>query len=189
MWSARTAAAPFRTATLVEGTSWSCHHGVARWGAACGCVSDGGWKAPLRAALDRLAEGVDAQTELIARTLPGSPDPWAARDAYIDVIVGRRSTGSRSRPVARSTPTMRPAAAPCGIMAAQRWRLAMFASCGWFWEHPDRIETALVIRAADCAARVVDGLSGTRLSDRLDADIAARGPAGNPSARGLRATG
>ena len=73
-------------------------------------------------------------------------------------------------------------------MAAQRWRLAMFASCGWFWESPDRLETALVIRAAEYAARVVDGLSGTRLADRLDADIAAV-RAGNPSARGLRATG
>jgi hypothetical protein len=72
------------------------------------------------------------------------------------------------------------------------WRAAlapaMYASCGWFWESSDRIETALVIRAAEYAARVVDGLSGTRLTDRLDADIAAV-RAGNPSARGLRATG
>ena len=73
-------------------------------------------------------------------------------------------------------------------MAAQRWRLAMYASCGWFWESPDRIETGLVIRAADHAARVVDGSSGTRLADRLADDIAAI-RAGNPSARGLRATG
>ena len=78
----------FGTADLVEGSSWSCHHGIARWRDACGCVADGGWKAPLRAALDRLAEGIDSGTEQIARTLPGAPDPWAARDAYVDVIVG-----------------------------------------------------------------------------------------------------
>ena len=42
---------------IVERTSWSCHHGVARWETACECVGDGAWKAPLRAALDRLADG------------------------------------------------------------------------------------------------------------------------------------
>ena len=42
------------------GTSWSCHHGVLRWSAECPDVPDGRWKAPLRAALDRLAGGIDA---------------------------------------------------------------------------------------------------------------------------------
>ena len=38
-------------------TSWSCHHGVARWMTDCPCVRDGSWKSPLRAAFDRLAGG------------------------------------------------------------------------------------------------------------------------------------
>ena len=45
------------------------------------------------------------------------------------------------------------------VMDAQRWRLAMFASCGWFWEAPARIETAGALRAAVRAARLV-GRSG-----------------------------
>ncbi len=77
-----------RPAAIVERSSWSCHHGVARWETACDCVADGDWKAPLRAALDRLAASIDALTDEIARTLPGSPDPWAARDAYVDVVIG-----------------------------------------------------------------------------------------------------
>ena len=84
---------PFPVADLVEDTSWSCHHGVARWREACDCVGDGAWKAPLRAALDRLAEAVDTQTELIARDLPGAPDPWAARDDYVDVVIGAVDEG------------------------------------------------------------------------------------------------
>ena len=48
-------------------------------------------------------------------------------------------------------------------MEAQRWRLAMFASCGWFWEDPVRTETAGALRAAARAARLVDGLAGTAL--------------------------
>jgi uncharacterized protein DUF3536/glycosyl hydrolase family 57 len=178
----------FRTADLIEGSSWSCHHGVARWRDACGCVADGGWKAPLRAALDRLAEGIDTQTELIARTLPGAPDPWAARDAYVDVIVGAVAgaafAGQWLGRDADHIATRR----FLDVMDAQRWRLAMYASCGWFWESSDRIETGLVIRAADHAARVIDRLSGTRLADQLADDIVTI-RAGNPSARGLRATG
>jgi len=65
-----------RPAAIVERSSWSCHHGVARWETACGCVDDGAWKAPLRAAFDRLAEAIDTRTDEIARALPGAPDPW-----------------------------------------------------------------------------------------------------------------
>jgi hypothetical protein len=92
----------------------------------------------------------------------------------------------------------------------------MFASCGWFWDDPVRVETAGALRAATRAARLIDGLAGTDLERRLVADLALVGvdggdgvallrtalsavgmrldeppPGGpeNPSARGLRATG
>ena len=94
----------------------------------------------------------------IARSLPGAPDPWAARDAYVDVVIGavdedgvrRRAAAGRRR--GRATGTF------ATLMAAQRWRLAMYASCGWFWETPDRVETGLVIRAATHAATLIDGV-------------------------------
>jgi hypothetical protein len=47
----------------------------------------------------------------------------------------------------------------------------MFASCGWFWEAPARIETAASLRAAVRAARLIDGLAGTDLEHRLVADL------------------
>lgn len=164
---------PIRTAALMERTSWSCHHGVARWHEACDCVPDGAWKGPLRAAFDRLAEGIDAQTEAIARTLPGSPDPWAARDAYVDVVV--QATDGAAFAAGWLGAGAGPDAAErlLTLMAAQRWRLAMYASCGWFWESPERLETALVIRAATHAARLVDGLSDGHLADRLAEDLRA----------------
>ena len=87
---------PFRTTRIVERTSWSCHHGVLRWSGACACAHDSSWKAPLRAALERLAAGIDAATERLAAGLPGRPDPWAARDEYVDVLAGAgRGTGIR----------------------------------------------------------------------------------------------
>ena len=59
-------------------------------------------------------------------------------------------------------------------MEAQRWRLAMFASDGWYWDDPSRPETAAVLRSAARAARS-GGRSGRRrrgLERRLVADLA-----------------
>ncbi len=60
------------------------------------------------------------------------------------------------------------------IMEAQRWRLAMFASDGWFWDDPARPETASVLRAAARAARLVEAHAAAAdgLERRLVADLA-----------------
>jgi hypothetical protein len=57
------------------------------------------------------------------------------------------------------------------LMEAQRWRLAMFASDGWYWDDPSRPETAAVLRSAACAVRLIDGITGSRLEGRLVADL------------------
>jgi hypothetical protein len=163
---------PLAAMAIRDRTSWSCHHGVLRWSAECPCARDGSWKAPLRDALVRLAGAIDGLTESIGRGLAGLDDPWAARDAYVDVVIG-------ARPAASFAEARLGAAAPpadrerfLALMEAQRWRLGMFASCGWFWEEPMRVETRQVLRAAARAARLVDGLAGTDLEARLVADLA-----------------
>src|SRR5262245_35289389 len=75
-----------------EATSWSCPHGVGRWRNDCGCRFDPAtrqqWRATLREALDWLRGKIDAFYEAHASGL--LKDPWAARDAYIDVILDRQ---------------------------------------------------------------------------------------------------
>jgi hypothetical protein len=154
-----------------ERTSWSCHHGVLRWGGECPDAQDGRWKAPLRGAFDRLAGAIDAVTELLSKEIPGLDDPWAARDAYVDVVLGLTEadafaaacTGGRASAEERHRLAM--------LLEAQRWRLAMFASDGWFWEDPSRPETAANLRAAARASRLVDELAGTSLERRLVGDL------------------
>jgi len=212
----RAAASELPVARLQERTSWSCHHGIERWAAGCGCVPDGRWKGPLRTALERLAGGVDAATDHLVRSLPGAPDPWAARDASVDTVLGVVSPTHFARTWLAPTAEAADTTVFLAVLEAQRWRLAMFASCGWFWDDPVRVETAGALRAATRAARLIDGLAGTDLERRLVADLALVGvdggdgvallrtalsavgvrldgptPSGpeNPSARGLRATG
>jgi peptidoglycan/xylan/chitin deacetylase (PgdA/CDA1 family) len=155
---------------IADRTSWSCHHGVARWGGECPDAADGRWKAPLRAALDRLAGAIDAVTETEVAGLPGDVDPDATRDAYIEVVAG--STSGADFAAARwpgATDSAR--ARILDLLEAQRWRLAMFASDGWFWDDPIRPETRQVLRAAARAVRLVDGVAGTHLERRLVADL------------------
>jgi alpha-amylase/alpha-mannosidase (GH57 family) len=153
---------------VVDRTSWSCHHGLLRWSAECPCVADGRWKQPLRSALERLAGAIDAVTEQRLATT----DAWAARDDYVDVVLGRETAESFS---ARRLGAGAPAIVRRELetlMEAQRWRLAMFASCGWFWEDPVRPETRQVLRSAARAARLVDGTVGGPLERRLVEDLA-----------------
>jgi hypothetical protein len=173
---------PHPETRIRERTSWSCHHGVLRWSAECPDVPDGTWKAPLRAALDRLAGSIDAASEALAADLPGRVDLWAARDAYVDVVIGAADAeafaadrlGTRAGVGAGSGDRRR----LLDLLDAQRWRLAMFASDGWYWDDPSRPETRQVMRSAARSARLVDGLAGTALEARLVADLATlRSPA------------
>ncbi len=159
---------PFPTVRIAERTSWSCHHGVARWAAECPDAPDGRWKAPLRAALERLAAAIDAVTEREIRPV----ELFAARDAYVDVVAGAET------PAAFGARWLGGEAPPAefdrflALLEAQRWRLAMFASDAWFWDDPMRPETRQVLRSAGRAARLVDDTAGTTLEQRLLDDLA-----------------
>jgi hypothetical protein len=157
---------------ISERTSWSCHHGIARWWAECPDAVDGRWKGPLRAALERLAGAIDVATEAAFAQLPGAPDPWVARDGWVDVIVGATDADTFVSDRLPSSATGTERSRFADFLEAERWRLAMFASDGWFWDDPVRTETRQVLRAAARAARLVDGLASTRLERRLVEDLA-----------------
>jgi hypothetical protein len=156
---------------ILERTSWSCHHGVLRWAGECPDAVDGRWKGPLRAALERLAGGIDTVTESVARDGLGLDDVWAARDRYVDVVLGVLT------PDEFAAATLGPSSEPgqrrrlLDLLEAQRWRLAMFASDGWFWDDPSRPETHQVLRSAARAVRLVGETAAPGLERRLVADL------------------
>jgi hypothetical protein len=158
---------------IADRTSWSCHHGVARWSAECPDAPDGRWKGPLRAALERLAASIDVVTEVAFEKLPGAPDPWPLRDRYVDVVVGAVAAevfAAEGLPSSSASDLDR--VRLLAFLEAQRWRLAMFASDGWYWDDPIRPETKQILRAAGRAARIVDEAAGAALEHRLVADLA-----------------
>ncbi len=162
---------PLPEVRIRDRTSWSCHHGVLRWTAECPDVPDGRWKGPLRAALERLAGGIDTVTEALARELPGLDDIWAVRDRYVDVVIGAQPAESFAIELLGARASADDRSRLLQLLEAQRWRLGMFASCGWFWDDPARQETHQVLRAAAHAVRIVDRLAGTDLESRLVADL------------------
>jgi hypothetical protein len=143
-----------------EGTAWSCGHGLGRWQRDCGCgmVPPGNgwshaWRAPLRAALDRLRDRAatffeDAGSDLFT-------DVWSARDAYGQVIDA--APPARQRFLRLLAPTgkrrlrassVRAEERALRLMELQRSALLMYASCGWFFDDVAGVESALVIRQA-----------------------------------------
>src|SRR5262245_66419675 len=83
---------------ILEQTSWSCAHGVERWRRDCGCKTRGEWhqrwRDPMRRALDQLKGRLDALFATHGRQC--FADPWAARDAYIDVVHDRGDEAARA---------------------------------------------------------------------------------------------
>ena len=136
----------------VRESAWSCVHGVGRWREDCGCSTGGEpgwnqrWRAPLREALDLLRDRAAEVFERRGRAVLA--DPWAARDAYLPVVLGATSrqefTGRHvvGDPVEAFT-----------LLEAQRHALAMYTSCGWFFNDLAGLETVQVLRYA---ARAMD---------------------------------
>ena len=138
---------------IVENTSWSCAHGVERWRSNCGCNSGRAgwnqqWRAPLRKALDELRDALIPLTEDHGAKL--FRDVWAARDAYIQLLLDR-SAESADRFLAAH------AAHPLNgdervraleLLEMQRHAQLMYTSCGWFFDDISGIETVQIIAYA-----------------------------------------
>ncbi len=142
---------------IVSPSSWSCPHGVERWRSDCGCriapqlPTNQKWRAPLRTSLDWLVGELDRVFEKEGAGAIG--DPWAARDAA-GPVAGEDTAGLGVR--ARE------------LIEMQRNALAMFTSCGWFFDDVGGVETVVVLRHA---ARAIE-LSGD--DGRLEAGLLAR---------------
>jgi len=136
------------------GTAWSCAHGVGRWMEDCGCSSGGGpgwhqkWRAPFRNALDFLRDRMAGAGETAGKGL--LKDFWAARDAYISVLLAGSEEGFNAFLGEHAVRIL--SAEERGkvrvLMEAQKYAMFMYTSCGWFFSEISGIETVQCMRYA-----------------------------------------
>jgi hypothetical protein len=134
---------------LVRTSAWSCAHGVGRWSTDCGCHTGGdpgwnqAWREPLRNALDTFRHWAGGVMDGLGPAL--LHDPWLARDAYGDVVVGARPYEDFAAEHAVADFDAERARA---LLEAQRYGLLMYTSCGWFFNDLAGLETVQVLRYA-----------------------------------------
>ncbi|GAU07965.1 DUF3536 domain-containing protein [Desulfoplanes formicivorans] len=152
---------PSQSVILHEPSSWSCIHGVERWKSDCGCT-DGGhpqwkqhWRQPLRRSLNYLRYYVEDHYRRKARPL--FHDHAAALKDYGLVLAGKQDRASFLEE--QCTPRGREQEELClSLLTMQRWSLASFASCAWFFDDLGRIEPVIVLT---CALRSLEVLLAT----------------------------
>jgi hypothetical protein len=150
---------PRLEARIVEGSSWSCCHGVERWRADCGCRTGGDpswnqkWRAPLREGLDWLRDRIAETFERVAPEY--FREPWVARDAYGDVVAANYAADAREAFLeAHATEegrSQKGRQAALEFMEAQLMSLYMFTSCGWFFDDIAGLEPVQNLRYASRA--------------------------------------
>jgi alpha-amylase/alpha-mannosidase (GH57 family) len=140
---------------IQEHTSWSCAHGLGRWSADCGCKMRGDWhqrwRGPLRKALDALKSKLDHLFATRGREC--FPDPWAARDAYIDVVLDPSPRTVRGFLRRHGHPDLdeEQVREALRLLEMQRDGMLMFTSCGWFFDEISGIETVQCLHYASRA--------------------------------------
>jgi alpha-amylase/alpha-mannosidase (GH57 family) len=156
---------PTWEAEVVDDSSWSCVHGIERWRSDCGC--NGGkqgwnqrWRTPLRDALDLLRDRTAPLAEAVAKPL--LKDLWAARDAYIHVILDRSSDNLDRFFSAHATRILTSAEriTVFELLELERHAQLMYTSCGWFFDDISGIETVQIIAYAGRVLQLAQKLFG-----------------------------
>lgn len=162
---------PAWEAEILEGSSWSCAHGVERWRSNCGCrlgAEQGwsqAWRRHLREAMDWLRDELAAIFEKEASSLLKAP--WKARDDYITVILDRSVKAADAFISRHGAGTLEAEAKGrvLSLMEMQRHAMLMYTSCGWFFDDPSGIETIQIIQYAARAMELARRVSGRDLEE------------------------
>ena len=151
---------PEHEVQISEDTAWSCAHGVERWRSDCGCCTGGeadwnqAWRAPLRDSLDGLSSDLARVFEHKAQGV--LKDPWMARDAYIEVVLGSNAERAAFLEAWFIGDGDEDQELALRLLEMQRCAMLMFASCGWFFNDLAGIETRQILLYAARALDLAD---------------------------------
>ena len=163
---------PSHEVQIYENTAWSCVHGVERWRTNCGCNSgrlgwSQEWRKPLREALDWLRDRVNPCFESLGASL--FKDPWAARDAYIHIVLDRMPEVRQrfGEEHFGSELNSQQQVLVWKLMELQRHAMLMYTSCGWFFDELSGIETVQVIQYAGRVVQLAEQLFGDSIEQQF----------------------
>ncbi|MGB9285295.1 MAG: DUF3536 domain-containing protein, partial [Candidatus Sulfotelmatobacter sp.] len=164
---------PSQEVEILERTSWSCMHGVARWESNCGCNSGANqywkqeWRRPLRDALDWLRDELAPMYEAGAKKL--FRKPWAVREEYAKAVIDRspETVDGFLRQHAVRDLSAEEAVRALRLLEMQRHLMLMYTSCGWFFDEPTGPETVQVLQYAGRAVQLSEQLFGGEREEQL----------------------
>src|SRR5690606_7439725 len=126
------------------------------------------WRGPLRHALDVLRDEGIALFERLGGEL--FQDPWAARDAYIELLLNRHLPREAWLAQHHRRPlTAQEQVQALTLLEMQRQAMLMYTSCGWFFNDLSGIETVQILKYA---ARMMDHMAELGQTPPLDRFLA-----------------
>ncbi len=169
---------------IVENTAWSCSHGVGRWKSDCGCNIGSDpkwnqkWRGPLREAMDDLRDLLAAHYEKEMGKL--GADPWETRNDYIEVLLEPQKRQSffieaHTRRKLGAAERIR----FLQLLEMQKCTMAMFTSCGWFFDEVSEIEAVLIMRYAARAMQLAEK-TGAASPEAAFLEILEKAPSNRP---------
>jgi hypothetical protein len=156
---------PNTSIKIRNNTSWSCHHGIERWGKGCECTPLSEWKGSLRAAFDVVAGVIDKETIRFFNSKVNNV--WELRNRYFDVVSGNINERDFFDKELGTTLTDNEFRNCSLLLNAQLNRLKMYTSCGWFFENLDRIEPYNAIFYAVKALISIELVSDKKYVDQV----------------------
>ncbi|MFB6490382.1 MAG: DUF3536 domain-containing protein [Thermoproteus sp. AZ2] len=117
---------PMGEIEIIEGTSWSCPHGLGRWTRDCGCDGPAPWREPLRQTIDWVNDVVDAAFDEWGKKR--GIDPWALLRRYVEVVMGKNPAEF----LRELAPNLQPPET-LKMLEMERAKLAANSSDAWFF--------------------------------------------------------
>ena len=176
---------PEYEAEIIENTAWSSTPHLERWSEDGGGNTGGRpdwnqkWRKPLRAAFDWLRDEliVVFEREMSAFV----EDPWAVRNAYIDVILDRSQANVADFIARHTTRELSPTdkVTFLKLLEAQHHALLMYTSCAWFFDEVTGIETIQDILYAARAMQLSQDITGVDYEPKF-LELLAKAPSNIP---------
>ncbi len=140
-------------------------HELRRWSGICECTPHPEWKAPLRNALDAVADVLDQVFSNETKKL--IKDPWDLRNFAINTREPSFNLQDKIHELGGKTLNSNKESQVMLLLRSQFERQRMFASCAWFFEDFDRIEPQNAVRYAAFAVHLVEKAIHTTLTGDL----------------------